>query len=159
MREVHGSLNGAGLRIAIVASRFNEMVTSRLVEGARAGLRAAGVREEDILLAWVPGSFEIPVVAKRLAASGRFHAIICLGAVIRGETAHFEYVAGEAAQGIAQVARESGVPCIFGVLTTEDTAQALERAGGKMGNKGYEAALAAVQMATLLQALEANSPP
>ena len=115
--------------------------------------------EEDILLAWVPGSFEIPVVAKRLATGGRFHAIICLGAVIRGETAHFEYVASEAARGVAQVARETGVPCIFGVLTTDDTAQALERAGGKMGNKGYEAALAAVQMATLLRALEAGPTP
>lgn len=159
MREVHGSLDGAGLRIAIVASRFNELVTSRLVEGALAGLRGAGVREEDTLLAWVPGSFEIPVVAKRLATSRRFHAIICLGAVIRGETAHFEYVATEAARGVAQVARETGVPCIFGVLTTDDTAQALERAGGKMGNKGYEAALAAVQMATLLRALEADPTP
>ncbi|MFN3974805.1 MAG: 6,7-dimethyl-8-ribityllumazine synthase [Dehalococcoidia bacterium] len=159
MREVHGSLDGAGLRIAIVASRFNELVTSRLVEGAIVALRGARVREEDTLLAWVPGSFEIPVVAKRLATSGRFHAIICLGAVIRGETAHFEYVAGEAARGVAQVARETGVPCIFGVLTTDDTAQALERAGGKMGNKGYDAALAAVQMATLLRALEADPTP
>lgn len=159
MREVRGSLHGGGLRIAIVAARFNELVTSRLVEGAKAGLRDAGIGDEDILLAWVPGSFEIPVVAKRLASSGRFDAIVCLGAVIRGETTHFEYVAGEAARGIAQVARETGVPCIFGVLTTEDTAQALERAGGKMGNKGYEAALSAVQMATLLRALEGEHTP
>ncbi|MCS7206668.1 MAG: 6,7-dimethyl-8-ribityllumazine synthase [Dehalococcoidia bacterium] len=158
MREVQGSLRGEGLRIAIVASRFNSLVTERLVEGAQAALREAGVREEDILLAWVPGSFEIPVVAKHLASSGRFHAVICLGAVIRGETPHFEYVASQAAAGIAQVARETGVPCIFGVLTTEDTAQALERAGGKMGNRGYDAALAAIQMATLLQGLGRNDP-
>jgi len=153
MREVRGSLDGAGLRIAIVASRFNEAVTLRLVEGAKAALRDARVREEDVLVVWVPGSFEIPLVAKHLAATGRFHAIVCLGAVVRGETAHFEYVAGEAARGIAQVARETGIPCLFGVLTTEDTLQALERAGGKMGNTGYNAALAAVQMATLLRAL------
>jgi 6,7-dimethyl-8-ribityllumazine synthase len=153
MREVRGSLDGAGLRIAIVASRFNEAVTLRLVEGAKAALRDARVREEDVLVVWVPGSFEIPLVAKHLASTGRFHAIVCLGAVVRGETAHFEYVAGEAARGIAQVARETGIPCLFGVLTTEDTLQALERAGGKMGNTGYNAALAAVQMATLLRAL------
>ncbi|GBD11254.1 6,7-dimethyl-8-ribityllumazine synthase [bacterium HR23] len=158
MREVEGSLHGAGLRIAIVASRFNQLVTSLLVEGAKAGLRDAGVREEDVLLAWVPGSFEIPVVAKRLASSGRFDAIICLGAVIRGETAHFDYVAGESARGIAQVARETGVPCVFGVLTTNDTTQALERAGGKAGNKGYDSALTAVRMATLLRALERGDP-
>jgi 6,7-dimethyl-8-ribityllumazine synthase len=153
MREVRGSLDGAGLRIAIVASRFNEAVTLRLVEGAKAALRDARVREEDVLVVWVPGSFELPLVAKHLASTGRFHAIVCLGAVVRGETAHFEYVAGEAARGIAQVARETGIPCLFGVLTTEDTLQALERAGGKMGNTGYNAALAAVQMATLLRAL------
>lgn len=154
MRELKGGLQGRGLRVAVVVSRFNQVVTSRLLEGALAGLQAVGVAEEDITVAWVPGSFEIPLTARALAATGRFDALVCLGAVVRGETPHFDYVAGETARGIAQVSRETGVPCIFGVLTTSDTQQALERAGGKMGNRGYDAALAAVQMANLLRAVK-----
>jgi 6,7-dimethyl-8-ribityllumazine synthase len=136
-----------------VASRFNEQVTSRLVAGAREGLLGHGVREEDLLLVWVPGSFELPLVARTLAASGRYQAVICLGAVIKGETAHFEYIAAEAARGIAAVSRETGVPVIFGVLTTYNLDQALARSGGEQGNRGYNAALTALQMANLLRRL------
>lgn len=154
VREIPAGLQGQGLEVAIVASRFNQFITERLLSGAQDGLLSHGVRDEDITLAWVPGSFEIPLVAKRLAHSGRFHAVICLGAVIKGETAHFDLVAGEAARGIAAVALETGVPVIFGVLATYTVQQALERSQGAEGNKGYEAALAALQMANLLRGLE-----
>jgi len=149
-----GHLGGRGLRFAIVVARFNDFITSRLLEGALAGLRRHGVAEESVDVAWVPGSFEIPVAAKALAQSGRYDAVICLGAVIRGATAHFDYVAGQAASGIAQVALQTGVPCIFGVLTTDTIEQAIERAGTKAGNKGYEAAISAIEMATLLQRIQ-----
>ncbi|MBI4278982.1 MAG: 6,7-dimethyl-8-ribityllumazine synthase, partial [Armatimonadetes bacterium] len=136
---------------AIVVSRFNDVVTRLLLEAAQETLRERGAPEPDVV--WVPGSFEIPVAARHAAESGRYQAIICLGGVIRGETAHFDHVAGQAASGIQRVALETGVPVIFGVLTTDTLEQALNRAGGKHGNKGRDAALAAIEMATLLEAL------
>ena len=148
-----GELHGAGLRIGVVVARFNEVVTARLLEGARMALERHGVRGEDVDVAWVPGAFELSSVAKKLAESRRYDAIVCLGAVIRGETAHFDFVAGEAARGIGQVARETGVPVIFGVITPNTLEQAMERSGGKIGNKGYDAALNAIEMANLLRQL------
>ncbi|MCH7578295.1 MAG: 6,7-dimethyl-8-ribityllumazine synthase [Chloroflexi bacterium] len=149
-----GELDGAGLSLAIVVSRFNDSITGKLLAGAFDALQRYGVGEHDVF--WVPGSFEIPVVAKRLAASGRYHAIVCLGAVIRHETAHFEYVAGQAAEGIQRAALDTGVPCLFGVLTCESEEQALERAGGQHGNKGFEAVEAAIRVANLLRGLRAD---
>ncbi len=157
MNVLRGETLGAGRRVAIVASRFNELVTTKLVEGACAGLSHHGVVPEDVTVAWVPGAFEIPLVAFRLAASRRFDALICLGAVIRGETSHFDLVAAEAARGISEVGRTTGVPCIFEVLTTDDLAQALSRAGGEHGNKGWEAAGSALEMASLMRALPAGN--
>lgn len=148
-----GSFEGRHLRVAIVASRFNEPIVERLVEGATDCLRRHGVPDEYISLTWVPGAFELPLAAARLASSGEFDAIVCTGAVIRGETPHFDYVAGAAARGITDAALSTGVPISFGVLTTDDVEQAEERAGGKMGNKGFEAALAAIEMANLLDTL------
>ena len=148
-----GTLNGEGLRIGIVVARFNETVTRALLDGAREGLTRLGVADEAIDVAWTPGCFEIPVVAQRMAELGRYDAVICLGAVIRGETPHFDYVAGQAAAGIARAGYETGVPVIFGVLTTETLEQAINRAGAKAGNKGFDAALTAVEMASLLRAL------
>jgi 6,7-dimethyl-8-ribityllumazine synthase len=145
-----GSPQGAGRRIAIVAARFNEVVTRKLVDGAMAGLVALGVSSDDIDVAWVPGAFEIPLVARRFAISGRFEGVICLGAVIRGETAHFDLVANEAARGIAEVARDTGIPVIFEVLAVETLAQAADRAGGAHGNKGWEAAESVLSMVSLL---------
>ena len=152
-QEVEGSLQGQGLRIAVVASRFNEHVTERLLRGALDALGAHGVADEDTTVVWVPGSFEIPLVARKLATSGRYQAIVCLGAVVKKETAHFEYVAAEAARGVADVGRETGVPTIFGILTTYDNQQALARAGGVQGNRGADAAEAAIRMANLMQEL------
>ena len=156
MNVLRGETLGAGRRVAIVASRFNEPVTTKLVEGACAGLSHHGVVPEDVTVAWVPGAFEIPLVAHRLAASGRFDALICLGAVIRGETSHFDLVAAEAARGISEVGRTTGVPCIFEVLATDDLTQALARAGGEHGNKGWEAASAALEMASVVAHLRAE---
>jgi 6,7-dimethyl-8-ribityllumazine synthase len=153
MRTREGTLEGRGRRFAVVASRFNGIVTEKLVEGALAAFRKLGITDDDIELAWTPGAFELPLAAMRLATSGQFDAVVCLGAVIRGETPHFEFVAGEAARGVQQVALESGVPCTFGVLTTDSLEQALDRAGGKHGNKGWDAATAAVEMASLLDDL------
>ena len=153
MRTFVGVHDGSGMRVAVVAARFNEVVTGKLVEGAVEGLEKHGVDEERIDVAWVPGAFELPLVAKRLARTGRYDALICLGAVIRGETAHFELVANEAARGIAEVALDAGIPVIFEVLATEDLAQAEARAGGAHGNKGWEAAEAALEMAWLMDAL------
>ncbi|MFH1140087.1 MAG: 6,7-dimethyl-8-ribityllumazine synthase [Chloroflexota bacterium] len=150
-QELKGGLQGAGLRIAIVVSRFNQSITSGLLQGALEGLAAHGVQDQNVTVAWVPGSFEIPLIAKRLARSGNFDAIVCLGAVIRHQTDHYRYVAEAAAIGIAEIARETGVPVAFGVLTTENEEQAMERAGGKEGNKGYDAALTAIEMADLLR--------
>lgn len=148
-----GSFDGRNLRVAIVAGRFNETIVKQLVAGAVDCLRRHNVKESDVSIVWVPGAFEIPATAKRLAASGELDAIVCLGAVIRGETAHFDYVAGHASNGIGAVALESGLPITNGVLTTENVAQAADRAGGKMGNKGSEAALAALEMANLFASL------
>lgn len=148
-RFIEGALKGDGKKIAIVVSRFNEFVTTRLLDGAVDGLTRTGVADEDITVVRVPGAFEIPLAAKQLATSGTYQAVVCLGAVIRGETPHFEYISSEAARGIAQASLESNVPVIFGVITTETVEQAMERSGTKDGNRGFEAALAAVEMASL----------
>lgn len=153
-RRITGSLNGEGLRVGVVVAEFNDFITSRLLEGAVAGLEAHGVRDEDINIASVPGSFEIPLVAKKMADSGQYDSVICLGAVIRGETDHYNFVAGEATKGIANASVSSGVPVIFGVLTTDTVEQAINRAGGKQGNNGYGAAVAAVRMANLVRAID-----
>lgn len=153
MNELRGTFDARGRRFAIVAAQFNEVVVSKLVEGATAAFRGHGIGDDDLLLVWVPGAFELPQVARRLAGSGLHDAVVCLGAVVRGETPHFDYVAGEAARGIADVAAETGVPTVFGVLTTETMDQALDRAGGKHGNKGWDAAMAAMQMASVLDQL------
>ena len=149
----YGELDSAGLRIAVVVSRFNEVITSRLLVGARSALERHGVRDDDVDVAWVPGAFELPIAARRLAESRRYDTVVCLGAIIRGETPHFEYIAAEAARGIADIARDTGVPAIFGVLTPNTLEQALERAGGKAGNKGYDAAVSAIEMASLMRQL------
>ena len=153
MKTYEGSFDGRGLRVAIVASRFNEAIVKRLLEGAIDCLVRHAVDEEAVSVTWVPGAFELPPAALRLARTGEVDAVVCLGVVIRGETAHFEYVAGRAAGGIADAALRSGIPIAFGVLTTETTEQAEARAGGKMGNKGFEAALAALEMANLFARL------
>ncbi|MGI8610030.1 MAG: 6,7-dimethyl-8-ribityllumazine synthase [Candidatus Dormibacteria bacterium] len=149
-----GALDASGKSFAVVVARFNDFVTGKLLEGAVDALVRMGADEAAITVVWVPGAFEIPVAAARLARGGKHSAIICLGTVIRGQTPHFDYVAGQCAQGIAAVARQSGVPTIMGVLTTETMEQAIDRAGGKMGNKGAEAAAAAVEMADLLDKLD-----
>lgn len=149
MKELRGKLSGEGLSIAIVVARFNEMITKSLLSGAQEELLQYGVDEDMITTVWVPGAFEIAPVAKKLALSGEYDAVICLGAVIRGATPHFDYVAGQAASGIAQVALETSIPAIFGLLTTETIEQAIERAGTKAGNKGADAAKAAVEMVNL----------
>lgn len=147
-------LSAQGKRFAIVASRFNSFIVERLVGGALDALRRHGAADDDVSVVWVPGSFEIPVVARMLARpESPFHAVICLGAIIRGETPHFDYVASECARGVAQVARNAEMPVVFGVLTTESLEQAIDRAGAKAGNKGWEAALAAIEMANLLPSL------
>lgn len=150
----HGRLDGRGRRVAVVVARFNEAITVRLRDGARAALRAHGVVDDDVEEVWAPGAFELPLVAKRLAASGRWDAVVCLGAVVRGDTPHFEYVAGEAARGVQQVALDTGVPCVFGVLTTDDVQQAEERARDDESNKGYEAALAALDVVRVLDRVD-----
>jgi 6,7-dimethyl-8-ribityllumazine synthase len=152
--RVHGERDaGRGRRFAVAVSRFNEPVTAKLLEGAMAAFRRHQVDEDDLEVAWTPGAFELPLAALRLARSGQFDAVVCLGAVIRGETAHFDYVAGEAARGIQEAALETGVPCIFGVLTTDTLQQAMDRAGGDHGNKGWDAALAAMEMSALMDSL------
>jgi len=151
--ELEVPLSGAGLRIACVVARFNGFVTGRLLDGALAALKELEVRDEDVTVAWVPGAFEVPTAAKWAAESGRFDAVIGIGAVIRGETAHFDYVAGAATDGIGRVALDTGVPCVFGVLTVDTVEQAMDRAGGKEGQKGEEAARVAVEMANLRKLL------
>lgn len=143
------------VKIGVVAARFNEFITSKLLAGAVDGLTRHGISEDDIEAAWVPGAFEIPLAAKKMAQSGRYDAIICLGAVIRGNTGHYEYVCAEVSKGIAQVGLEAGLPVLFGVLTCENIEQAIERAGTKAGNKGYDCALAALEMVNLLHDIEA----
>lgn len=153
MTSYSGMLNGKGLRVAIACGRFNDLITERLLAGARDGLVRHGVDAGSITEAWAPGAFELPLVAQRLASSGEYDAVIVLGAVIRGATTHYEEVAGNCASGVARVALDTGVPVVFGVLTTETIEQAIERAGTKAGNKGYEAAETAIEMADLLRQL------
>lgn len=157
MKTIEGNFLAAGRRFGIVVSRFNEFITGRLLEGALDSLRRHGVKEEDIEVAWTPGTFEIPIVAKTMAEAGRFDAIICLGAVIRGATPHFEYIASEVAKGVAQVGLSTGVPTIFGVITADTVDQAVERAGTKSGNKGADAAKAAIEMANLMRELKSGA--
>ncbi|RLT32396.1 MAG: 6,7-dimethyl-8-ribityllumazine synthase [Chloroflexi bacterium] len=151
MTTYQGQFIGNGLHIAIVVSRWNDIITQRLLDGAHDTLARHGVQPTDIDVAWVPGSFELPIVAKKFAESGRYHAVIALGCVIRGSTSHYDHVTSGVTSGIAQVGVQTGVPCIFGVVTTESIEQAIERAGSKMGNKGSEAAMAAIEMASLLR--------
>jgi 6,7-dimethyl-8-ribityllumazine synthase len=143
----------SGSRFAVVVARFNELFTKQLLEGALDAFRRHGVADENVDVAWVPGSFEVPVVARRLATSGTYAAVVCLGAIIRGATSHFDYVAGQAAAGVARAALDSGVPVIFGIITTETLEQAMDRAGAKSGNKGHEAAVTAIEMASLMDQL------
>ena len=149
-----GKLLAEGKRFALVAGRFNDFITDKLVGGAVDALVRSGAKESDIEIAKVPGAFEIPLVAKKLAVAGRYDAVICLGAVIRGATPHFEYVSAEVSKGVAQIGMETGVPVIFGVVTTDSIEQAIERAGAKSGNKGWSAAMAAVEMVNLLEAID-----
>ncbi len=153
MKEIRGDLHARGRRFAVAVARFNELVTRELLVGALEALRSHDVADEDVDVVWVPGAFELSLVARRLASSGTYDGVICLGAVIRGETTHFEHVAGQAAAGIREAADASGVPVSFGVLTTETLEQALDRAGGNHGNKGWDAAIAACEMASLLEQL------
>ncbi len=152
-KEIKGDLNGQGLKVAVVAARFNEIITRQLLTGAIDTLTRYGVGDQDISVAWVPGAFELPVVAKCMAKTGRYDSIICLGAVIRGETGHYDMVAGHASGGIGSVGMDTGVPVIFGVLTTENMEQAINRSGGKSGNLGSNAAVAAIETARLIQAI------
>jgi len=153
-RVVEGQLTAKGFSFGIVASRFNDFITARLLEGALDALRRHGAEEERIVIAKVPGSYEIPLVAKRMAASKQYDAVICLGAVIRGATPHFDYIASEVAKGVAMAGLETGVPIAFGVLTTDSIEQAIERAGSKAGNKGFDAACSAIEMANLMRELK-----
>lgn len=154
MKTFEGKLIAEGLKFAIIVGRFNEFISSKLLSGAIDGLNRHGVKEEDIEIIWVPGAFEIPLVAKKLAKSNKYDAIICIGAVIKGSTPHFEYVSNEVAKGIANVSLSTEIPIIFGVLTTDNIEQAIERAGTKNGNKGYDAAITAIEMANLLKNIE-----
>lgn len=148
-----GHLRGEGLSIAIVVSRFNDLITRQLLAGAQDGLRRHGVEAKGVDVAWVPGSFEIPLAARKLAESGRYQAVVCLGAIVRGETPHFEYIATQVSSGIARAGLETGVPLVFGIITADSLEEALERAGGKMGNKGYDAAVSAIEMANLMRGM------
>lgn len=154
MKLFEGNVIGTGLKVGIVAGRFNEFITGKLVSGAEDALRRHGVEESNISIAWVPGAFEIPIAAKKMAASGNYDAVITLGAVIRGSTPHFDFVSNEVAKGVAAVGLQQEMPVIFGVLTVDSIEQAIERAGTKAGNKGYEAAVSAIEMANLLKNLE-----
>ena len=153
MKVIEGNVVSAGARIGIVASRFNEFIVSKLVGGAEDALIRHGVESDSITLAWVPGAFEIPMVAQKMAQSGRYDAVICLGAVIKGATTHYDYVCAEVSKGIAQVGMSTGVPTIFGIVTTDNIEQAIERAGTKAGNKGYDAACTAIEMVNLMKDL------
>ena len=153
-RELKGDLQGQGLRVAIVVARFNQFITQQLLAGAQEALARHGVREDDTLIAWVPGAFELAVAAKTLAQTQRYDSIVCLGAVIRGETSHYDLVAAQASAGIAKAALDTGMPVMFGVLATDTIDQAINRAGGKAGNLGYNAAEGAIEMARLMQAIK-----
>ena len=155
MRVLEGKLVASGLKVAIVAARFNEFIVSKLVSGALDGLKRHDVKEEDIDIAWVPGAFEIPLIADKMAKSKKYDAVICLGTVIRGATSHYDYVCNEVSKGIAQVSLNTGIPVLFGVVTTENIEQAIERAGTKAGNKGYDCALSAIEMVQLIKEVEA----
>jgi len=159
LNTYEGRLRGDGMRIAIAASRFNDLVTDRLVVGARDSLVRHGVEEASISLVWVPGAFELPLVAQRLVASGDHDAVVCVGAVVRGSTDHYEHVCAQAASGILRVSLDTGVPVVFGVLTTDTTEAALDRAGGKLGNKGSEAAATAIEMVDVLRQLPKSQEP
>jgi len=152
-KSYEGTLLGEGLKFGVVISRFNEFITARLLEGAEDALLRHGVKEGDIEVAWTPGSFEIPLIAKKMAQSGKYAAIICLGAVIRGGTPHFDYIATEVTKGIAAVGLETGMPVIYGVVTADTLEQAIERAGTKMGNAGFQAAMSAIEMANLVKTI------
>ena len=155
MKVYEGKLVSKSMKIDIVAARFNEFITSKLLSGARDGLLRHDVKDEDIDVAWVPGAFEIPLIASKMAGSGKYDAVICLGAVIRGSTSHYDYVCSEVSKGIASVGLSTGVPVLFGVLTTDNIEQAIERAGTKAGNKGYDCALSAIEMVNLIREIEA----
>ena len=154
MKTLEGKLVARGIRIGIVAGRFNEFITGKLLEGALDGLLRHEVKEEDIEVAWVPGAFEIPLIASKMAKSRKYDAIICLGAVIRGSTTHYDYVCNEVSKGIAAVSLNSDIPVMFGVLTTENIEQAIERAGTKAGNKGYDCAVGAIEMVNLIREID-----
>lgn len=154
MNTFEGKLVSHDMKIGIVAARFNEFIVSKLIAGATDALTRHEVKEEDIDLAWVPGAFEIPLIAKKLADSGKYDAVICLGAVIRGATSHYDYVCNEVSKGIAQISLNNGIPVLFGVVTTENIEQAIERAGTKAGNKGYDSAMAAIEMVNLIKHIE-----
>ena len=157
MKVLEGKLTAEGLRVGIVAARFNEFITNKLVSGAIDALTRHGASEENLTMAWAPGAFEIPLVAQKMAGSGKFDAVICLGAVIRGSTPHFDYVSNEVTKGVAHVGLQTGVPTVFGVLTTDTIEQAIERAGTKAGNKGFDAAMTAIEMSNLLKNWEPNN--
>ena len=154
MRTLEGKVVAREIKVGIVAARFNEFIVSKLVAGARDGLLRNDVKDDDIDLAWVPGAFEIPLIASKMAKSGKYDAVICLGAVIRGATSHYDYVCSEVSKGIASVSLTSDIPVMFGVLTTDNIEQAIERAGTKAGNKGYDCALGAIEMVNLVRQLE-----
>lgn len=154
MKVFEGSLVSEKIKIGIVAARFNEFITSKLLGGAVDCLKRHGISEEDMEVAWVPGAFEIPLIASKMAGSGKYDAVICLGAVIRGSTTHYDYVCSEVSKGIAQVSLSSGIPVMFGVLTTENIEQAIERAGTKAGNKGFDCAAGAIEMVNLIRGIE-----
>ncbi len=154
MKVFEGNVVSENIKIGIVAARFNEFITSKLVGGALDGLKRHGVDENNIDVAWVPGAFEIPFIAKKMAASGKYDAVICVGAVIRGSTSHYDYVCSEVSKGIANVSLNADIPVMFGVLTTENIEQAIERAGTKAGNKGYDCALGAIEMVNLIREIE-----
>jgi 6,7-dimethyl-8-ribityllumazine synthase len=153
MNKIEGKVVADGIKVGIVASRFNEFIVSKLVGGAVDGLVRHDVKDDDISIAWVPGAFEIPLAAKKMAESGKYDAVICLGTVIRGETSHYDYVCAEVSKGIAAVSLESGIPVMFGILTTDTIEQAITRAGTKAGNKGYDCALGAIEMVNLIKQL------
>lgn len=155
MKTFEGKLVSENIKIGIVASRFNEFITSKLLGGAMDALNRHDVKEDNIDVAWVPGAFEIPLIASKMANSGKYDAVICLGAVIRGSTSHYDYVCNEVSKGIAQVSLQSGIPVLFGVVTTENIEQAIERAGTKAGNKGFDCAVSAIEMVNLIKELEA----
>lgn len=154
MKVFEGKLIAEGTKVGIIVSRFNEFIGSKLLDGALDGLKRHNLSEEDIEVAWVPGAFEIPLIASKMAKSGRYDAVICLGAVIRGSTSHYDYVCSEVSKGIAAVSLNSDIPVMFGVLTTDSIEQAIERAGTKAGNKGFDCAMAAIEMANLIRSLE-----